>query len=133
MELKNNTPYVELHRAFSESLMQYELKQLVTEPTRCGNTLDLMITNIASRIVRTSVIAGISDHDIPLVDLSLILLKKYQVPRMIKLYNRTNWMQLNSFLEIEIEKIMAHQRAPTDQLWASFKSAILEIFPHKES
>ena len=77
MELKNNTPYVELHRAFSESLMQYELKQLVTEPTRCGNTLDLMITNIASRIVRTSGNAGISDHDIPLVDLSLTLLKKY--------------------------------------------------------
>ena len=126
MELKNNTPYVELHRAFSESLMQYELKQLVTEPTRCGNTLDLMITNIPSRIVRTRVIPGISDHDIPLVDLSLTPLKKYQVPRMIKLYNRTNWKQLNSFLEIEMEKIMAHKRAPTDQLWTSFKSAILE-------
>ena len=67
-----------------------------------------MITIIASRIVRTSVIAGISDHYIPLVDLSLILLKKYQVPRMIKLYNRTNWKQLNSFLEIEMEKIMGH-------------------------
>lgn len=60
---------------------------------------NLKITNVPSRVVRTVITPRISDHDISMVDMSLITTQKYQVPQSIKLYNRTNWMRLNPHLE----------------------------------
>lgn len=60
---------------------------------------NLKITNVPSRVVRTVITPRISDHDISMVDMSLITTQKYQVPQSIKLYNRTNWMRLNPHRE----------------------------------
>ena len=61
-ELKPNTSYINLHEDFTDVLNTYGLDQLVTDPTRLTNTLDLVITNNPQKISRSKVIPGISDH-----------------------------------------------------------------------
>ena len=52
------------HYKFGDILDDNGLVQLVEEPTRGPNTLDLVITNNPTRFTRTKVIPGVSDHDI---------------------------------------------------------------------
>ena len=49
----------------------FGLEQIVTEPTRGKNTLDLFFTTNPTLVERSTVIPGISDHDsIPLIIVS---------------------------------------------------------------
>ena len=48
---------------FADCLDDHGWVQLITNPTRGKNVVDLFITNNDSLIVKTQVIPGISDHD----------------------------------------------------------------------
>ncbi|KAI8484554.1 hypothetical protein Bbelb_376610, partial [Branchiostoma belcheri] len=63
------------------------LFQTVQEPTRNGNLLDLVLVNNPNIIEKTSVVPGISDHDMVLVDVNLAL-KQNRKPKR-KVYIRT--------------------------------------------
>jgi hypothetical protein len=45
-------------------LSSSETSQLIDQPTRLTNTLDLVLTNRPGKVLRTETIPGISDHDI---------------------------------------------------------------------
>ena len=45
-QLKPQTQYVGLHQDFIEFTKSFGFSQLVDEPTRLHNTLDLLLTNI---------------------------------------------------------------------------------------
>jgi hypothetical protein len=62
------------------------LVQLIEQPTRQDNTLDLMITNLPSQIPRTEIIPSISDHDIVFVELNITPTKLKQKQRNIPIY-----------------------------------------------
>ena len=62
--LKPSCNYSELTQKFVNSLCDNNLIQLITEPTRGPNTLDLFITNNETLICKTQIIPGLSDHDI---------------------------------------------------------------------
>lgn len=49
------------------------------------NTLDLVVTNNETRVVRSTVVPGISDHDCPVVEFVLDPVHKKQKPREISL------------------------------------------------
>ncbi len=61
------------------------LTQMVDKPTRLtettANTLDLFFTNCPSMVNRCEVIPGISDHDIPLLDVSTRIVLNKTAPR----------------------------------------------------
>ncbi|KAI8486310.1 hypothetical protein Bbelb_360260 [Branchiostoma belcheri] len=63
------------------------LFQTVQEPTRNGNLLDLVLVNNPNIIEKTTVVPGISDHDMVLVDVNLAL-KQNRKPKR-KVYIRT--------------------------------------------
>ena len=63
--LKPRAPYPGLHNDFHDLINDHDLEQLVWEPTREDNTLDLYLTNCPQLIPRTEVIPGLSDHNIP--------------------------------------------------------------------
>jgi hypothetical protein len=53
------------------------LTQLVQEPPRNKNTLDLLITNYPIKIVRIDVTPGISDHDVVYAEMNINSAIKY--------------------------------------------------------
>ena len=89
--LKPNTAAPNLHTDFINIINNNALTQLVEEPTRLQNTLDLILTNRPGKVIRTDTIPGISDHDIVYTEFDLRPVKYHQKPRTIPLYNKANW------------------------------------------
>ena len=56
-----------------ETSVEYNIEQIVTEITRVhsGNILDLFFTSNSTLVNKTSVIPGLSDHDIPMIDINV--------------------------------------------------------------
>ncbi|CAG2235098.1 unnamed protein product [Mytilus edulis] len=79
------------HYKFGDILDDNGLVQLVDEPTRGPNTLDLVITNNPSRFTRTKIIPGLSDHDIVFSEIDTKPISRKQKPRKIPLYRKANW------------------------------------------
>lgn len=78
-------------------LDNFGLTQIVNEPTRGQNTLDLIMTNIPERVNRVHVIPGISDHNIPYAEISMKVNRRPQAPRTIWCYKRADWAGLNDY------------------------------------
>jgi hypothetical protein len=69
--IKPDTKYPNIHYLFGNLLDDTGLAQIVDIPTRKGNTLDLIITNLPNQVQCVEVIPGLSDHDIVFTDLLL--------------------------------------------------------------
>lgn len=69
------------YRQFIETLNDNNLQQIVKAPTRNKYILDLFLTNNDTYINRSSVIPGLSDHDIVQIDANVqATLKKNRSP-----------------------------------------------------
>jgi hypothetical protein len=69
--LKPNTQYPGIHHLFTGILDDHGLCQIVEEPTRGSNVLDLIVTNYPSSFRRTEIIPGVSDHDIVFTEVNI--------------------------------------------------------------
>ena len=79
-----------LYDSFIETMLEYNLTQMVRDPTRLGNILDLYLTTNHTLVDTVNVIRGLSDHDIVkcVVDTKPNLAKKS--PRMTYLYRKAD-------------------------------------------
>ena len=91
-QLKPKTQHVNIHHKFTDILDNHGLIQLVEEPTRGTNILDLIITNYPESFRRTEVMLGLSDHDIVYTEVNGIPAKLKQKPRKILLNKRSGKM-----------------------------------------
>ena len=83
------------------------LSQVVEEPTRQGNVLDLCFTSNTSLVKSVSVIPGLSDHDAVIID-SIIKPVYHQFKkRSVLRYNKADWSKLKkdcTKLSTEVEE-----------------------------
>lgn len=103
----------------------YGFTQLVTEPTRLNNTLDLFLTNNPEKINCTKVLPGISDHQIPYTEISLRANRRRQAARTVFVYKRADWHGLNE----HIRPLLAPLATSTDSvenIWQEFKSTLTQ-------
>ena len=113
------------------------LSQVVEEPTRQGNVLDLCFTSNTSLVKSVSVIPGLSDHDAVIID-SIIKPVYHQFKkRSVLRYNKADWSKLKkdcTKLSTEVEE-RHHKKQDIHSLWGFFKttlnSAIKEHIPSK--
>ena len=84
-----------------------------------------MLTNIPLRVNKTTIIPGISDHDIPLVELSLKPHHIYQERRRIPIYRRANWDGLRDHLKTSNEHLQTINDSP-EEMWNNLKQSINE-------
>jgi hypothetical protein len=103
------------------------LTQLVEEPTRQQNTLDLILTNHPGKVIRTDTIPGISNHDIVYTEFDLRPVKLQQKPRTIPLYNKANWYGMKIDLQ-NIKHTLSNMFKDNDcqltDMWNVFKETI---------
>ena len=124
------------HTDFIDLLHDHGLTQLVQKPTRLDNTLDLMITNNPTRIIRTEILPGISDHDAVLTELDISPTKVTQPKRDIPLYKKADWEALKAHVDTLNTKIQTDaENHPVETLWTTFRSGledgINQFIPHK--
>ena len=99
--------------------------QLVDEGTRGRNTLDLFATNFVSRINKTEIIPGISDHCIPRIEVDVRPIWRKQKPRKISLYSRANWSDMESKIGDLRKAIEERYHSSTiNESWKEFKTSI---------
>ncbi|CAG2246260.1 unnamed protein product [Mytilus edulis] len=100
--------------------------EMVEEPTRESNTLDLIVTNYPNSFIRVETIPGISDDDILFADLKTIPSKQTQKPRKISLYKKAKWDNIKEDLKSINEEItkMNHHDCCTQDMWDYFQNKL---------
>lgn len=82
-------------KSFRELLItissDYFLEQVVSEPTRGRNLLDLCFTTHPNQVKQCSTMPGLSDHEAVIVTFATSLHVLKQCPRKTLLYNKANW------------------------------------------
>jgi outer membrane lipopolysaccharide assembly protein LptE/RlpB len=127
MTLKPNTPNSETHHKLIEILQDNGLEQMVTEPTREKNTLDLIISNTPQLIPRVETMPRISDHKVVYAELNIDIALKHQAPRTITLYKTADWNQLKEAAKQTSEAVISNTATDnTEDLWQFFKKSILD-------
>jgi len=67
--IKPKSQYPSLHQKFGDIINDNGLAQIVQEPTRQGNVLDLIVTNKPNQVKRVQILPGIGDHNAVFCDL----------------------------------------------------------------
>jgi Endonuclease-reverse transcriptase len=74
------------------------LTQLIKGPTRTTEnsekTLDLLLTDVPGIFTGTEVVAGVSDHDALVANLTLNVVRPTRPPKTVFNFNRANWDEL---------------------------------------
>ena len=116
-----------------EISQDYGLIQIVDEPTRTTqqteNILDLFFTNHPDMVNRHSVIPGLSDHDIPIRDISTRIILNKKKPRRIYQYKKGNMQglvsDLDDFAEAYCTKYSGNNSNSINNMWTEFKTGIV--------
>ena len=82
------------------------LIQMVSEPTRQDNTLDLFLTNNNSLVSKVTILPGISDHDIVSCMVRFKPIISKQVPRVMPLYRKADWIAFKAFAKDKCEELL---------------------------
>ena len=99
LSVKPGGTYAGLSRQMIEIANDFGLEQVVREPTRGKNTLDLFFTTNPTLVERSTVTPGLSDHDgVPLIIISAKPRVIKQRPRKVYLYHKADTNALLSDL-----------------------------------
>ena len=136
--ITSNSYEPEAHEELLNIMQHHPLVQMQKQPTRNGSNLDLFLTNNESLVKSTSIIPGISDHDIVIID-SIIRPKiaKAAKRKIYKWYSvycieiNENLSQFNqTFLELAANRTV-------EENWQELKHHINKLIndkvPHKWS
>ena len=117
--IKPGCSHTKLYDSFIETMCDHSLSQMVREPTRSGNILDLFLTTYPTLVNSVSIIPGLSDHNIVkcIDDTKPKLTRK--APRKAHLYRKANWEDFRTHMQFFCDDFMYFE-----QLWCDFKEAL---------
>ena len=131
--LKPDCKHKQYHLDFLNLMDTYGLTQLIEQPTRKGNTLDLMITNRPNWVCKSEVFPGVADHDAVYLEMATNARRSKPPRRKIFMYHRADWENFAKYLEKNCENLTGD----VEQRWNTFKHAVLEgiekFIPSKQS
>lgn len=107
----------------------FELTQLVLEPTRATNVLDLLFTNTPESARSTVVLPGISDHQAVLCDINLQYVRVANGnTRRIYSYQKARVSDMSLALDSYYDTFETQAEFMNmEELWKIFKSKMLEM------
>ena len=124
MTLKRDAPSPALHEKFVDTINDTGLEQIVQEPTRLSNVLDLVLTNSPTLVPRVETIPGLSDHDIVFFEYNVKPDSRKNAVRPIPLYRKANWDQMRRDLQELESSYKDSGDQTTEELWHDFKSTL---------
>ena len=129
-QITPNCPCPSVYEFFVSTVYDFSIEQIVKEPTRGKNILDLFLLYQPSFVHRTQILPhlGTGDHDIVYHELKFNLRRRQQKPRLIRLYKKTDW---SGFREgIRDYQHFYHSQvtgSDTNTKWTEFKKALNEM------
>ena len=128
-----------MHHQFGDLLDDKGMTQLINEPTRNTNILDLVLINNPTLVSEVTVIPGISDHDCPVVTLYTKVTHRRKLPkRKIPQYHKAKWDQFSDHMKRIGEIILSKDDSlSVNEMWLllsdGLKKGAVEFIPHKTS
>ena len=124
------------HNRFLDILADRGMTQMIDQPTRGENTLDLIAVNNPTLVNRTEVLPGISDHDIVFAEIDICPKRYKQTKRKIPIYKKGDWKKVEEEMNSTYQYIRDNAEIEdVDTLWLRFKKDLKEAIdkhiPHK--
>ena len=124
-KVKPNCPHPEMYHDFVSTHDDNCLTQMVQEPTRESNILDLFLTNSLTLVDSVCVVPGISDHLAVISGVKLRLSIQKLKPRNVPLYSKANWVSMKQeMLDFQTTFLSTCAGKCTEQLWQEFKGEV---------
>ncbi len=105
------------------------LQQMVDQPTRGENTLDLFMTSSPGLVNQVLIGPGISDHDTVIINHTIKAAKTNSAPRTVYQYSKADWESANEELNDIIDGYMStdpDSRSVTTN-WTTIKCSLLSL------
>ena len=93
-----------------EIVKEFNLTQVVMEPTRGTNTLDILLTSNPDLIRTTKILPGMSDHCIVLSEIIMKVDTQRKAPRSVLQYPKGNMGNIRMDLKQSLEGFRSHAR-----------------------
>ena len=121
-----------VNNLFLEMSQNLGLKQIVSEPTRGNNILDLFFTNNTELIDKTEIVSGVSDHEAVIINSRLRLRHQKQPRRKILLWNRADTPKIKAaakeFRQNFLDKYPVDDaNSDVNEMWSCIQSNLLTI------
>ena len=100
--------YTHQYEEFIDLLNEFSLTQLVTQPTRFENILDLFLIDNPTLVKSVDIKPGIADHDAVLSKVYIKPQVSKQKPRLMFIYKKTDWEGLENHMHREEIKGALH-------------------------
>ncbi|XP_072048916.1 uncharacterized protein [Amphiura filiformis] len=106
---------------------QFDLEQMVTEPTRKKKILDLFFTNNSTLVKNVKSTPGLSDHDgVPLIDLNIKPQTIKQKPRKLYMFKKADMEGLQKGMGNFTSNIVSGNTTSVEHDWNEFKDGIFK-------
>ena len=119
------SPQIAIHEELLMVIQDHGLENVVLEPTRGKNILDLFLTNHPSKVNWVEIMPQISDHSIVFMEVNLKAKLNMQKPCKIHLYNKGDWLAIQNGLQ-QIINTLSHMQNVND-MWLLFKTRCLDL------
>ena len=129
LSIPPGSPYLSTQQLLLDIIQDHGLSQMVLEPTRSDNILDLFFTSVPTLIEKIQIIPGLSDHDVVVIQTKMRISATKQTNRRIPLYNKANWEAMRNEiepLEGEINNLVL-QTVHIDDVWRKSSDSILHV------
>lgn len=132
----SNEYSLELCNILLDIFNSFGFTQLVESPTRGNNILDLFVTNRPGLIQKVTVSPGLSDHELIIIESSLVATLTESQPRTVYLWHQADWQAINERLSNFSNNFLSNYSVDTSiqDLWNSFKwecHSCLDLIPCK--
>ena len=114
------SPQAAIHKELLTVIQDNDLENVVLEPTRGKNILDLFLTNHPSKVNWVEIMLQISDHSTVYVEVNLKEKLNMQKSHKIHLYNKGDWLAIQNGLQ-QIINTLSHMQN-VNGMWLLFKT-----------
>jgi len=130
--VQTNSSQTRIASQLIELVDNHAMTQIVDKPTRTtetsSNILDLFLTNSPDLVNRCEVIPGISDHDIPLLDISTRITLNKTTPRKIFQFHKANFEAIDEhitkFAKTFHKEYSDSSSWDVNKMWTEFREAV---------
>lgn len=108
-----------VYENFTDILDDFNLVQMVTQPTRQDHVLDLLLTTNPTLVTKVICLPGLGDHDIVSAEVAVKPTQNKQKRRKIHLFSKADWTTFRSKMKTYQTKFLSeHSDKSVDQLWS---------------
>lgn len=115
-------------REFLDLTLDFSFVQLIDQPTRQHNILDLLLSSAPEKATSTLYLDGLSDHRLIQVSISLPASKPYVSPRPILDYKRGDYQSINqSLVDFSHSFMASFFNRSVNENWCLYKEKLLSL------